>query len=330
MEHLSQTSGRQPAVSVIVPVYKAEKYLHRCVDSLLAQTFTDFELILIDDGSPDSSGEICDAYAARDERVRVIHQTNGGVSAARQKGIDEAQGEYTIHADPDDWVEPTMLEELYRKAKEEDADIVICDYITHIRKKKIYTTQRPSALNSDALVHDLLFQQLHGSCCNKLVKRACYSLYGVRFPEGLNMREDLHVCLSLLMHPVKAAYLNKAFYHYDLATNGNSLSLSGDRRKKLANTQRFNAYWGGYLNNLKYKDGWLNLQKMEAYDVLCVGCLNAREYKQRYGHLLHVPTSHWGGKYVDKALSGHYTSARLYVKFRNLLRELKRFCILRL
>ena len=118
----------QPKVSVIVPVYKAEKYLQRCVDSLLAQTFTDFELLLIDDGSPDRSGEICDEYAAADSRVRVFHKVNGGVSSARQCGMDNATGEYTIHADPDDWVEPIMLKELYVKAKEENADMVFCNY----------------------------------------------------------------------------------------------------------------------------------------------------------------------------------------------------------
>lgn len=231
-------------VSVIVPVYKAEKYIRRCIDSLLAQTFCDFELLLIDDGSQDRSGQICDAYAAKDERIRVIHQKNGGVSAARQKGIDEARGEYTIHADPDDWVEPSMLERLYTKAKEEDADIVICDYYANVRKKQIYVGQRPTAFDSDSLVHDLVFQQLHGSCWNKLVRRVCYSQYGIRFPTGMNMREDLTVSLLLMMQPVKVSYINEAFYHYDMTTNSNSLSLSSDCKSKLAQTQRFTAYWG--------------------------------------------------------------------------------------
>ena len=106
---------KQPAVSVIVPVYKAENYLCHCVDSLLAQTFPDFEILLIDDGSPDHSGDICDEYARKDSRVRVFHKENEGVSSTRQCGIDNAKGEYTIHADPDDWVEPDMLEELYKK-----------------------------------------------------------------------------------------------------------------------------------------------------------------------------------------------------------------------
>ena len=98
-----------PLVSIIVPVYKAEQWLHRCVDSILAQTMTDFELLLINDGSPDKSGEICDEYAAKDSRVRVFHKENGGVSSARQMGLDNVTGEYVIHCDPDDWIEPNML-----------------------------------------------------------------------------------------------------------------------------------------------------------------------------------------------------------------------------
>lgn len=117
-----------PKVSIIVPVYKAEKYINRCIDSILAQTYTDWELLLVDDGSPDRSGEICDEYAKKDSRIRVFHKENGGVSSARQMGQDKASGEYTIHADPDDWMEPTMLEELYAKAKEDDADMVLCDF----------------------------------------------------------------------------------------------------------------------------------------------------------------------------------------------------------
>ena len=141
-----------PKVSIIVPVYKAEKYLNRCIDSILAQTFTDFELLLIDDGSPDRSGEICDEYAKKDSRIRVIHKENGGVSSARQRGLDESVGEYTMHADPDDWVEPEMLDELYKKAKEEDADMVICDFFyeyktgSFICKQHIYNCNAESIL----------------------------------------------------------------------------------------------------------------------------------------------------------------------------------------
>ena len=209
-------------ISVIVAVYKAEDYLHRCVDSLLAQTFSDFEVLLIDDGSPDRSGEMCDEYAGQDPRIRVFHKENGGVSSARQCGIDNARGEYTIHADPDDWVEPTMLEELYHKAKEENADIVICDYYVDYAGRQIYQKQQPSGLDHWVVLKEL-FQQLHGSCWNKLVKRACYNNYQVKFPDELSFCEDLYTNAWLLKNDLHVAYLPEAFYHYEQDVNPDSL-----------------------------------------------------------------------------------------------------------
>ena len=216
-----------PCISIIVPVYKAEKYLNRCVDSLLAQTFKDFEVLLIDDGSPDRSGEMCDEYARKDSRVRVFHKENGGVSSARQMGIDNARGEYTIHADPDDWVEPDMLEGLYKKAKETDADMVICDYYVELDGRTIYKKQQPEGLDHNVVLRNL-FQQLHGSCWNKLIRRACYSQYGVKFPLELRFCEDLYVNVSLLVHDIKVSYLARAFYHYDVSGNDNSLVRNRD------------------------------------------------------------------------------------------------------
>ena len=213
---------RTPSISVIVPVYRAEDYLERCVESLLSQTFPDFEILLVDDGSPDHSGAICDDYARKDDRIKVFHKLNGGVSSARQYGIDHAIGEYVIHADPDDWVESSMLEELYNKAKEEDADMVICDYYMNYENKQVYKKQEPSSLDHRTVLKEL-FQQLHGSCWNKLVRRACYNDTGTRFPEGFTLWEDRFVCCSLLLTDLKIAYWGKAFYHYDRISNDNSL-----------------------------------------------------------------------------------------------------------
>lgn len=215
-----------PKVSIIVPVYKAEAYLHRCIDSLLNQTFQDYEILLIDDGSPDRSGKICDEYAKKDCRVRVFHKENSGVSSARQCGIDNALGEYTIHADPDDWVEPNMLEELYAKAKEKDADMVICDYYEEYSKlkKTIYKQQRPSNFDHDTVLKEL-FQQLHGSCWNKLVRRACYKKYDVSFISEMTLCEDFYVNFKLLMNPIKIGYCSIALYHYDRNVNPDSLTM---------------------------------------------------------------------------------------------------------
>lgn len=116
-----------PKISFIIPVYGVEKYIHKCLDSVLNQTFTDFEVILVDDGSPDMCPQICDDYAKKDSRVRVIHKKNNGVSAARNTGIDAAKGEWAYFVDSDDWLELDAAEKLYFEANQKNADCVISD-----------------------------------------------------------------------------------------------------------------------------------------------------------------------------------------------------------
>lgn len=206
-------------VSIILPVYNAVTTITRMLDSLRDQTLVDFEVLMIDDGSTDSSGSILDEYALKDNRFRVVHKKNEGVSVARQTGVELAQGEYVIHADSDDWVDQTMLEELYAKAENDDADVVICDFFSNTDTDQTLCKQRPSELKADVILREL-FQQLHGSCCNKLVRRACYNKYNVRFPKGINHCEDLLFWAQLLQHTdVKVSYLPKAFYHYYVNSN---------------------------------------------------------------------------------------------------------------
>lgn len=189
------------------------------LDSLRDQTLVDFEVLMIDDGSTDNSGAILDEYAQKDNRFRVVHKKNEGVSAARQTGVELAQGEYVIHADSDDWVDQTMLEELYAKAENDDADVVICDFFSNTDTGQTLCKQRPSELKADVILREL-FQQLHGSCWNKLVRQACYNKYNVRFPKGINHCEDLLFWAQLLQHnDVKVSYLPKAFYHYYVNSN---------------------------------------------------------------------------------------------------------------
>ena len=216
---------RNPLISVIVPVYKAEKYMHKSIDSILGQTLQDIEVLLIDDGSPDESGRICDAYEAKDSRVRVFHKENGGVSSARQCGLDNARGKYLIHADPDDWTETDMLAELYRKAEEEEADMVICDFFWDSGNLSSVCRQQPPALDSDSVLTSL-FQGIHGSCWNKLVKTEVFRVYDVGFSDGLSFCEDLMINARLLRNPLRVAYLNKPFYHYVQHVNQNSISRS--------------------------------------------------------------------------------------------------------
>ncbi|MEH7495309.1 glycosyltransferase family 2 protein, partial [Neobacillus niacini] len=128
-----------PSISVIIPVYNVEKYLRRCVDSVLNQSFQDFEIILIDDGSTDKSGQICDEYVKKDKRIKAIHKKNARVSAARNDGIKMAKGKYISFIDSDDWIEPEMYEVMFNKAEELCLDFIMCDYQ---KKSKYYEDKR--------------------------------------------------------------------------------------------------------------------------------------------------------------------------------------------
>lgn len=223
----------QGLVSIIVPVYKAEKYIHQCIDSLLTQTYRNIEVILVDDGSPDNCGAICDEYAAKDSRVKVIHQQNGGVSVARQTGIDHATGEYSIHADPDDWVELNMIEELVAKAVADNADMVICDFYRESKSDRIHVCQNPGDdLSASAVLRRILSQQLHGSCWNKLVNRS--RIEGIGFtPEDLCILEDELYNIHILARKIKVSYLPKALYHYRIDNENSLCNTISDKSFKL-------------------------------------------------------------------------------------------------
>ena len=201
------------AVSVIVPIYKAESYLRKCIDGILLQTFTDFQLILVDDGSPDKSGEICDEYAQKDSRVVVIHKTNGGLTSARKYGMDHAKGEYSIHIDPDDWVELSLLEELYHEAVKTDADMVICDFWEHCNNEVVYSRQKSKTLDNKEVMTEM-FTTLKGTMWNKLIRTSCYKQCNIQFYEDLVLIEDLFLMFQFLLHPLKISYVPKALYHY--------------------------------------------------------------------------------------------------------------------
>lgn len=223
---------KQTLVSIIMAVYNAEPYLHRCLDSIQAQTLMDFDVILVDDGSTDYSLAIAEEYAQGDSRFRVYHKDNGGVSSARQYGIErlaEKGGKYSIHVDPDDWVEPQMLERLYRKAEDTEADMVICDYYQNLAHKQLLQKQDPRSEDPHDVLN-ALFQKLHGSLCNKLIRSNCYKEADIRFPDGLNYCEDFYVNVCLLQKSIKkVAYLSEAFYHYDNYSNQQAETKITDR-----------------------------------------------------------------------------------------------------
>lgn len=164
-------------ISIIVPVYKVEKYLRKCVDSILAQTFTDFEVILVDDGSPDNSGKICDEYAEKDNRVRVIHKENGGLSSARNAGIDVARGKYLGFVDSDDYIDEDMYEILYENLKIHDADISSVELIPFYgdRYKKANKEKKVIILNKKEAIKSVLEgTQFYAYAWNKLYRKELF------------------------------------------------------------------------------------------------------------------------------------------------------------
>ena len=225
---MNEVNKNFPAITVIICMYKGEATVSRMIDCVLNQTFRDFELILVDDGSPDKCGVIADEYAQKDERIRVLHKPNGGLADARNKALGIAKGEYTIQFDQDDWVELNGLEEMYEEAKKQNADMLICDNFRNDGKKQFYGKQKPSALDHHSVLKDVLSGKLPGYCWNKLIKRDLYKKYNVKYPIEFYGCEDQYGMCQILKHDINISYLPKAYYHY--VTYPESLSRHYDNR----------------------------------------------------------------------------------------------------
>lgn len=206
-----------PKVSVIIPVYRVEKYVERCTDSLMRQTLDNIEYIFVDDASPDNSmdiiADVIKRYPHRALQVRVIHHDlNQGLPAARNTGLAKASGEYVFHCDSDDYVEPDMLEQLYIQATQNNADIVWCDWFLTFEHNERYMKQ-PSFSNALDALKSMLGGGMKYNVWNKLVRRNIYTDNNIQFPSGYGMGEDMTMML-LFAHAQRVAYLNSAFYHY--------------------------------------------------------------------------------------------------------------------
>lgn len=202
-----------PRLSVIVPVYKVEKYIHKCVDSILNQTFKDFELILVDDGSPDKCGEICDEYAKKDSRVRVIHKENGGLSDARNFGIDVAKGEMVGFVDSDDEIDTQMYQKMLAYMDAHNLDVVCADtYVVRNDKKKFKPRYNSNKIfeGHDA-VREILNGNLDNAAWNKIYRRSVIG--NVRYPKG-RIYEDVATTYKFIFVAKRTGYLCEPFYYY--------------------------------------------------------------------------------------------------------------------
>lgn len=203
-------------VSIIVPIYNVEQYLEKCIDSIINQTLKDIEIILVDDGSPDNCGQICDEYAKKDNRIKVIHKENGGLSSARNAGLKIATGEYIGFIDSDDYIELNMYEELYNIAKENNIDIVSCNYnriAKEIRKSEIYLPANKVIIKNE--INDLIKKSNY----NKMLWYVWKALYKREIIEKINfiekpIIEDTPFNLEAYLKSNSIYHLDKPLYNY--------------------------------------------------------------------------------------------------------------------
>ena len=247
-----------PKLSVIVPVYNTEKYLRECIDSILGQTFTDFELILVDDGSTDSSGAICDEYAQMDERIHVIHQKNGGITVARKSGVRHATGEYVTFVDSDDWIHKDM----YRiMLTQEAADVRICNLVKatstgmfemscfaepgHYDKRKLEAHFYPTMLFD----YDHCQPAVHPSLCNKLIRTEIIRNVIVHVDDSITYGEDASNQQDVPQN---------AFVIFELKRNSSrigSLTISENGVYKLSLRSEYQFNWENDLIEVTYEQG---------------------------------------------------------------------------
>lgn len=202
-------------ISIIMPIYNAEQFLHRSINSIINQSFKNWELILVNDGSTDNSAEICNSYVIKDNRIKVINKKNEGVAMARQSGINMAEGKYSIHCDADDWMEPFMLESMYNCAQTHNSDIVISDYYINTYTFQEIKKQEPTSLDSNNVLLDIFNNKLLGSLWNKLIRTNLYKIFDAKFFNGINHCEDLLILVQILQHKnLMISYYPQALYHY--------------------------------------------------------------------------------------------------------------------
>lgn len=250
---------QSPLFSIIVPVFKVEKYLSRCIDSILSQTFTDFELLLVDDGSPDNSGHICDKYALVDYRVRVFHKKNGGVSSARNLGLDNAKGKWIVFCDSDDWVENTWLES-YHNVINKNFDIIFQGYIQeyHTHHQVHCIRNAPNKYIDKILL--LEQKDLLGWTWCKIFKTSIIEDNKIRFNTTLNINEDLLFTLQYCYYARSISILPIEKYHYIIYEDSltkrkhpykelqNKNKLIKDARQQLANRDEYNIKYNQWIN----------------------------------------------------------------------------------
>lgn len=293
-------------ISVIIPVYGVEKHIERYAKSIFEQSMTNgVEFIFIDDCSIDNSipnlKKIINEYPQLKNQIQIEKlPKNMGLLGARLAGLKMAKGEYIICNDSDDWVEPTMLEEMYNKAIVENCDVVIADYFYDTKKGQTIIKQQPKSLNGLNCINQMLKDELHGSWCNKLFKRELIVNSNIIEPQkGMNMKEDLMITTQLLFHSKKIGYVNKAFYHYIYHVNSISNTISQNKLQSILYAYEFIAkfYNQNNLTDRKYREALKYFRISNLSIIAYESCLT--NYKFNFGKYLKLLPYIWTHPKID-------------------------------
>lgn len=275
-------------ISVIVPVYNVEKYIRGCIDSIIGQTYNNLEIIIVNDGSLDESGKICDEYLKKDNRIKVIHKENSGVSSARNIGIKNSTGKWIAFVDSDDWIEKNYFEELLKVAIENDAEVVLCGYnrITANKKEKIHNSGQLINDNSREFLIKILNPQTgYGFCHMKLYKKSI--IKDNLFDTSLKVGEDALFNEKIALNITKACFLEKSLYNYRINPNSVVRKFDEEYAIKYLNSMKNNK---NYLMQVYQDDNeiWQNYYNFVAFHVLliavnyCYNLLNKGKKSKKY------------------------------------------------
>lgn len=263
---------KKPEISIIVPVYNSENYLYKCINSIISQDFKNFELILINDGSTDNSGQICDKYAQQDSRIKVIHKKNNGQASARNIGLQISKGNYISFVDSDDWIDTKMYSELYKLIKIYDADISVCA-IEMVKEEIVrnnideynYNLSNIEALESLYATNNVLTDW---GVCNKLYRSFLWK--DLRFEEGI-VYEDVMPNIKCLYNSRNVAYTNKSLYYYRQTENSTTRGVYNIKRLQEVYEKEkvLNFFKELKLKNLSYYAG-NELLKLINQNYVCI------------------------------------------------------------
>lgn len=253
-------------ISVIIPIYNVEKYLNKCIDSIINQTYKNLEIILVDDGSPDNCPQICDEYAKKDSRIKVIHKKNGGVSSARNVGLINSTGNYIGFIDPDDYIEPIMYEKLLKVLKESNTLVSMCGFYK-IKDNKIVKTDNydEKIISSEKLLKDIFNYTSMGTLCNKLFAKEIFfdiNNNQLFFNETIHYCEDVLMLETILSNKNNIAIHNQPLYNYIVSSN--SICHGNISEKKLTGIISMDLILN--LCRLKFSN-LLNIA-----DAFCINC----------------------------------------------------------